>query len=77
MEADSHLQQRRHRAVDRHSAAGGFGDAGDQLEYRALARTVVSQDAEYLPGLDLHADAIDRVKDSAVSTRPAPQDVLF
>ena len=46
MEAGAQLDQRRDPAVDLDRAAGRLGDAGDELERRALAGSVAADDAE-------------------------------
>ena len=49
MKTGAQLDQRRNPAGDPYRAAGRFGDAGDELERRALARSVPADDAEGRP----------------------------
>ena len=46
MEAGAELDERRDPALDVHGAARRLGDAGDELQRRALARSVPADDAE-------------------------------
>src|SRR5262250_1104495 len=55
MEPRPHLDQRRRPPIDRDLPRRGRRDACQQLQYRALAGTIVANDPESLPALDLEA----------------------
>ena len=55
MKAGAELDQRGDAAVDAYRARRGLADAGNQLQHRALARSVAADDAERLPGGDVEA----------------------
>ncbi|OQA42175.1 MAG: hypothetical protein BWY52_02294 [Chloroflexi bacterium ADurb.Bin325] len=60
VEAGTHLQQRADPAVDLRPAAGGLGDAREDLEQRRLARAVAADDAHHLAAPDLEGDILER-----------------
>jgi hypothetical protein len=47
-------------AADDDLAAAGAHRAGEDLDQRRLAGSVVSQEAHHLAAIDVHADATDR-----------------
>src|SRR5215467_10515705 len=60
MESRPHLDQRRRPPIDRDLPRRGRRDACQQLQYRALAGTIVANDPESLPALDLEAHLSQR-----------------
>src|SRR5258705_4989527 len=60
VEAGSHLQERPDSAVDLHPPLGGFGDARENLEQRALARAVGTNDADDLAPRDIKGHVAQR-----------------
>ena len=60
MKAGAELDQRRDAAVDRDRARRRPADAGDQLQHRALAGAVATDDAERLAGGDVERHALQR-----------------
>ena len=60
MEAGAHLEQRADATDDLGSTLGRRGDAGEELEERALPRTVAADDAGHLPCHHLEIDVAER-----------------
>jgi hypothetical protein len=60
VEAGAYLQQRADPAADPAPAAGGLGDAREDLEQGALARAVAADDPHHLAALDLERDVFQR-----------------
>ncbi len=60
VEARPHFEQRPHPAADPRLPFRGFGDAGKDLEERALSRAVASDDAEDFAAADFEGDVAQR-----------------
>src|SRR5438309_1826477 len=53
MESGSDFEQRSYAAPDLYTAPGGLGDAGQNLQQRALARAIAADDPDHFSALDL------------------------
>ncbi len=60
VESGAQLQQRGNPSVDIHSAGSGMQNPGHHLQQCALARSVLSHNAEGLAALHLEADVVER-----------------
>src|SRR5207237_7767573 len=60
VKADGDLQERADTAVDFRGSARRIGDAGEDLEQRALSCAVAPDDADDLALLDLERDVLER-----------------
>ena len=60
VKAGAHLQQAAHPPVDLGPPAGRLGDAGEDLEQRALARAVAADDPHHFALLHLEGDILQR-----------------
>src|ERR1700756_2476882 len=60
MKSGANLEQAGHTASKRHPPSRWFGDAAEDLEQRAFARAVATDDAQDFALLDLEADILER-----------------
>jgi len=72
MKAGPDLDQRREAAVDSHTAAGRRGDAGQELEQRALASAVPPDDADRCATVRIKSDVFQRPETVRVALRAEP-----
>ena len=77
VEATAQFEQRRHTPGHRHLARRGGERPGDDLEERALAATVASDDPDRLSPADLEARVPQRPKFATVRLPEPPQQLLL